>query len=363
MNPTIERLRQAEHAEERRLSLAEVRGVVDGILAVRPLADIAATTGLDDKTILDVTAELGTWLTHVHGGADATIVSAADHGQQQLLQAATGPARREVVVPLGFERRAGHRRDVSRALAAIVVHAPDDKTLTRWLSRKYQPSRANVVTFSIVSVVWRFATLGRLGEIDRINANNAAFAKLLVAAYDLLDVARRDAIDGVITLATADTANLDALAAACVKARWLNEGRIARLERTISLARSRPGVQRLLAKELRSFAAEVRAQPDTWAPTGISKLSEGQVRRICQAAGLSTEGPKRAEEADVRRRLAELGLRADADRLVPDAIRAAQAGVAEEFWAAMELRAAGDPDWESALAAAFDGVDERLHAV
>lgn len=390
MNDVIEAMRERVRSTlpERRLTTDEVRAIVSGLVACHSLEDIEGTSGLDKTSVLDVVAELGTWLTHVRGGTNTVVVTAAELSQQPLFQggnapkansastktsskklsktsakapakagskksskAKSGPAI-QVVLPVGFERSAPHRRDVARALAAIVVADLSDDIIVRFLARKY-PSETTVLTFPIVAALWRFATLGRLDDMAEISPH-LGFQRLLVAAWDLLEVARQDSADGIKELIAADVSDLDALRDACAKSRFVAEGELTRIERQITMAHEREAALPLLSRELSFLAQRVRANPMAYLIGSIAELSEGQVRRIAQAAGLPVDGESRAEEAEIRSRLQQMGLSSDVDRLVPEGVRASQVGVLETFWDACERRLAGDQDWDQSLRDAFE---------
>jgi hypothetical protein len=387
MNQTIEALRQKvkNAPKERRLTPTEVTGVVNGLVACHSLADVASDTGLDEADVLDVVAAFGTWLTHVNGGSGAVTRNAASVDQQPLFQspapakvsakakkaaakkapAKKAPAKKAaskrakssgppvVIVPPGFERTAPHGRDVAKALAAVVVADPDEAVVTRFIARRYA-STAKVLTFPLVASVWRFAVSGRLDEIDQINPDNLVFAELQVAAYDTLEVARLDCHAGIRTLCAADVSDLQVLSDAAARCRWVAEGEVSKLEKLIEVAEKSETARPLLAKELRFFAQAVQAAPDRYLPGSIADLNEAHVLRIGQAAGLAVDGGSRSDEADIRRRLQDLGLGSDVDRLVPEGIRAASVDLGDVFWDAMERRASGDPSWDDDLLDAFE---------
>lgn len=389
MNATIERMRQHKADDEAKVTVSQVRGVVDGLIACRSLDEIAGTTKLEPSKVLDIVATFGTWLTHVLGGSGADTTTASDLAQAPLFQfpcakatkktkaaakvkatakkAATKAATKatkkvaptgasiQVVIPAGFERSAWHKRDVSKALASIVVANPDNELITRYIARQY-PTSSKVLTFEMVAVIWRFATVGRLDEIDQVNPDSAAFTRLVVAAYDLLEVARRDAIAGIRLLASADTSDIDALRQACTKARWVAEGEIAKIESLVAAVASRPSAETVLVKELKFLARRIEANPSRYLIGSIAELMDGQVRRIGAAAGLQVEGANRSDEVQIRRQLQDMGLSSDVDRLVPDGLKALQAGIIDTFWDAMERRVDGDPAWDEDLADSFDAV-------
>lgn len=377
-SPAIERLRSAPKVEMDKPTVAQLRGIVDGLALVQPLSDIAAQTGLEESRVLDLVAKLGTWLTHVNGGSGAVPVSRADESQQILFQVAASArprpggderqsgrkqhpslasrSRREseppkVYVPLGFERRGPHKRDVSRALAAVVVADPDDATLTRFIEREY-PTRSRVLTFTVLSSVWWHAANGYLDNIDTLNPDNPVLGELLVEAYDLLAASISQAQEGIKALYDGDVSDLDRLAHACTKARWLAEAEIARLERGVNAARHDPKATPVLRRELAFFHQRVVANWRSY-DIGVGELNAGQVRRIAEAAGIRVETTSRAEETEIRNRLKEMNFTSDLDRLVPAGLRAAEAGAIDTFWEAMEERRAGRVDWQERLAEAI----------
>jgi len=448
--PSIEALRSYKAAPMFRPTLQQLSGVVNGLKYLKPLNEISARTGLAEDEVLRVVADLGSWLAKSNGGAKYTTRNAIDEVAPQFFQyiAPTPPRDRRkqaapsskpkkpgrrkkaevIVIPDGFESTAPHGRDVANSLAAIVKHAPDEATLTRFQSRTYSVT-TQVLTYPIVTIVWLFGRLGRLGAVDPVKeaelaasleetkkalraaktawvtaqregrtdpqahaakirlqatydslsnelenfrlknlsslidptneergASQRVLAEILVEAYDLLEVARLDAIAGVDTLISGTT-DLDALSDACAKAAVLDEGTLRQVARRIDAARLRPEARPILARELRYFAKNVEARPNYFRPATIGSLSEAQVRKIAIRAGLSVDDDTetRRLEHKVRTQLRGIGFESDADRLVPLGVRATESGQADEFWAILNSRIAGDPHWVSALEQLFEG--------
>ena len=346
----IERLRVRASEATERLSVPTVRAVVDGLRFAFPLAQIAQQTGLSEADVLDIAGSLGTWLTHVHGGSEATYLFAADLEQQQLFRAAD----EGIIIPLGFERRGDQRRDVARSVACIVRREPDDTELSRWIDRKY-PAAVGVLSGRDVYTVWRVAQLGRLAELDLVS-KSPSYAQVVVSAFDLLDVTLSDAVTGIDSLvATAGTSltdvlDLAALEDAVQKVSWLNEGQFHRIAKLLAQAASSGSASSMkaLARELRVFARIVSGST-AWPPTSIAGLTEGQVNRLVERAGLGIAADARKVESDIRARLIEMGFRNDVDRLLPEAMRAVSADLEDQFWLAIEARQAGDSDWRLQL--------------
>jgi hypothetical protein len=333
----IERLRsdvkRRSTEEAARPGVAEVSTIVDDLNKVVPLSVTAAkmprgSEAEQVKMVLDVVATFGTWLTHSQG---PSVVS----NLQQI---------QITYIPNGYEPTAPHRRDVTKALTAIVLSKPNADVIARFVSRTYR-SRSGSLTYALVAGVWMFAKSGRLERIDKVSSD-AVFHNQVVAAYDLLDIALIDAIAGVEFLASQPDAELDLseILLACGKSRWLAERKVNRLERVAQM-----GSVGQLREELRAFARSVRSDYDTYHPGSISVLNAGQVMRICIAAGIKVEDDTRNDEVEIRSRLRALGLSIDADRLVPEALRAIQRGQSDAFWAIMQSRVDGDTTWADQL--------------
>jgi hypothetical protein len=333
----IERLRnsadQRQAEEAARPGVNDVATIVGDLIKVVPMSMTAAkmpraTEAEQVKMVLDVVATFGTWLTHSQGPA---VVQSLN--QTQI-----------AYIPAGYEPTAPHRRDVTKALTAIVLSKPNQDVVARFVSRTYR-SRSGSLTYALVAGVWMFAQCGRLDKVDRVSSD-AVFHNLVVSAYDLLDVARLDAIAGVEFLASQPDAerDLDEIVHACVKSRWLAERRIGRLEKV-----AREGSTIQLSEELKAFNRHVRSDREAFRPASIATLNAGHILRICVAAGIKVEDDTRPDEVSIRARLRSMGLSIDADRLVPEALRAVQRNQAEEFWAIMQARTDGDITWADQL--------------
>lgn len=423
--PAIEKLRSFEVADAFRPTLPQLRSIVDGLVAMRPLDAISAATGLDSAQVLQVVSDLGSWLAKSKGGFKGEIACAGDLAEMPLpfqlpSSAKAGPPTRRsrkrpafsgVVIPRGFERSSSGR-DLDRSLASIVYHKPSDDVLARFSARVYTTGTKEL-THYIVATVHLFARFGRLGELaqaheaalvadenaardklvrarrlkskvmgrpsrlerwlpfangaetrakarldearDRLYVarhwyltslvtahTNAAkvqeFAKLappLVQAYDLLEVARQDAVAAVATIL--ESRDLEVLRHAAVKLRVLDGPSARRIEQMLDLVDARPESMHMLERELRYFAKRVAASPSQFRPASIGELSPPQVKRICANAGLKVEvdTTERAFEQKLRTRLRELGLEADADRLVPAGLDAFRNGRDVEFLEAL----------------------------
>jgi hypothetical protein len=328
-----------------RLTIDTLSAVVEGLRAVTPLATMVENLQLTEEEIFKIVTDLGTWLIHAHGRAPGEITYAAKQAQPTLFQ---GPATKVVVVPLGFDRRKGRRHDISRSIRAIIVHAPDQAELARYIDRQF-PSEIMTLTGRDVCVIWRVATMGLLDALHE-GSNSRSWASVMLEAYDLLDVSLTDAHRAARLLCTADKLGLDDLEASLTKLAWLNESRIRRLVSLLDMCREDPSVEsmRILERELSLLTQELLARPP-WLAATIGQLIQGQVIRLIERNGLGLDPETRKIELEVRRRLATMGLKRDFDLLVPDGVRATLLGFSDVFWDALDARNQGDSEWRLAL--------------
>ena len=349
----IKTLEELSSSSTKRLSVKQVNQFVALLRAGTSCHDIAKKLKISETEVIDLGAQLGTWLTHVSGSVDAEVVYEA-HQQQATLFRPTDDST--VVIPHGFERRVQQRRDIGRALTAVIVHNPDESVVSRFIDRLY-PSQNSALAARDVFVVWRFAQIGRISGLADI-AESPAFCRTMASAYFLLETAVLDAENSIALLSDSST-SIEALTDACVKARWVNESRISRLERLVDLAHTSVSANEMLRRGQDSFAREVKAVPRNWTFTSVEQLSEGQVLRIVQSTGLVSEESSRREALEIRSRLVEIDtqhesdLTKDLDLLVPEGLRAKRAGLESEFWDAVVSRAEGNSNWRSQLDKAF----------
>lgn len=331
----ITRLRAATQRNQG-ANLTQATRIVSGLLAGESRDSIAAATGLTGDEVLTCVSQLGTWLRHVRGDLAFTLVK-ADPEQLLLGQpeaAADGTVT--VVIPPGFERAgSGRRRDVTRALGALVAARPTADELARWVARQ-TPATTEVVEWSLVAMVHTFARLGRVEELDSVNPDSFELAQAMAGAWDLLDTRRVDALAAAERVLTATEPDANDIRVASV----LHEAAFTRFGRMVGVRAD------LFAKERAALAADVLAG---CVPMSVADMTAAQVRRIAEASGLAIEAPSRTEEGEIRSRLIGMGLGSDVDQLVPAASRAINAGVEDAFWEAMELRADGVEDWKAPL--------------
>jgi hypothetical protein len=348
----ISKMRLQVEGTDVRPTTTLLRAIVDDVRACVPLDDTAEALGLDRMEVLNTAAKLGIWISHVHGGANVTTVTAAS-----LKKPLSATQRKNtVVVPLGYQRGAEHRREVSKALAAIVVFNPDDDELARFVTRQYKP-RTTEVDYHIVTSIWYAATQGRLHDVIDVNPGSTRFVQSALTAYDILSLAVQRAQEGVRTIMEATVADLDDIEVACTKSEWVAQREFSKIRETVAAVRESPSSDRILERELGFLRTRINANPQDYFPRRIADLSKAHVRKIALAAGVTVEPQVGLKKAAIRSRLRDMGFGSDVDMLIHQAAAADRAGAMPAFWEAMEARANGEIDWDIELAARLDSAN------
>lgn len=356
---TLVRLREAADYVAPQPEPHQVSAIVDLLVDARHDPDaIGRITGLGEQFTLDIIAGFGEFLGQSSGQtADVQIVSIKD-APHPVAEIPTGKARRTftpgqldlwpthtddiVVVPPGFEIRYT-KRELRKAIRNIVTSRPGEPEIRRWLLRRGHRVHQNLV-FPTVAMVHCVSQLGRLGELDELvytqRGVRSELARVIVAAYDLLDVTRADAVRSIDALADGATD----FAAHCVRASVLAEAAVGRLRSGLAT-----GNARLAAKALGRFRQEIADGGNRFRPADVSELNVGQVRRIAERAGLELEAPTYAEEGRVRAWIEESGQALEVELLLPDGVRAVHYGLGDVFKASLARRAEGDLTWSDQL--------------
>lgn len=351
---TIEALRgrieERKAHEPARPTLEQVQMLVSDIRQGISLTDTGAAINpaqpvQGERLVLDVLAKLGPWLAHSIGRAEATWRYAADVEQPTLFTAT--PADGAVIIPDGYEPTGPHRRDLDKAIAAVVIHKPSEDILERFVDRTYA-TRQSIMNYPLVAGVWGFAQQGRLGTLDAVS-DDLLFQTQAVDAYDLLDVGREDAIKAITRLLTAENLTAKKLLGLCDRAYWLDEAGFQSLRRAASAALGDKSRSDFMLRELATMRRRIESQHARYFPENVADLTLGQVRRISENAGIRVEPENRVEETAIRRTLKSMGFSTDLDRLLPEALRCAETGTLEEFWDIMQSRKDGSRDWSARL--------------
>lgn len=325
---------------------AIVTDLCDGLdLAITGAKMGRPTLEAGEKMVLDVVATFGTWLSHSIGRAEVEHLYAADQEQPQLF--ATAEQDDRIVIPMGYEPSGRHRRDLDKALCTMIAHKPDTEIVTRFVARTYT-TRQSRLGYPVVAGLWGFAQRGRLETIDLVS-DDLVFQTQILEAFDLLDVAREDAIKAVRTLLGKENPSPKHVFATCDRAYWLDEAGFLSLRRSADAAARNKDLTDRLAREVALLRRRVELRPGHFFPSDVASLTLGQVRRVCENAGIRVEPENRAEETEIRATLKAMGFAVDADRLVPEALRCAEQGMLDEFWEIMNARKGGDPSWSTQL--------------
>lgn len=340
---------QLAELENARPTVARVTTIVNDLLAGRPLEETAAKMGLSSterniELVLGVIARYGTWLTHTVDVNEVDPVYASDFTGKNK------PAKGSIVIPRGYEPANNAGRDIARALASIIANKPDAEVSARFVDRTYR-LRSSQLTLQMVNTVWGFANRGRLSRISKVS-DDPIFHLGIVSAFDLLDVARQDAYNAVQNIRSVrqlDTEVIANLRDWLLTSSWAHEGDSRRILRVVETALVRPASIVVLERELEQLRAQIEEPSSPWNLGSVGQLNAGQVRRIAHNGGLQVDPPAKSNEASIRATLRTMGLSQDADKLVPEALRASDRDLLDEFWSVLQSRVEGDVTWSEQL--------------
>lgn len=341
------------------VTVGQLRRIVDDLDDVVPVAETAAAVGLDVDTVIAVIGRFGTWLTHVHGGGTLPTVpaSAVAAGEHRAGGHIRSGAHARAVVPHGMSRTRKQKRDVRRAVSAIVTHRPGQDELERWVMRTSSVGMVALTRMHLTSVA-NFARFDPEG-FHRVPSDAGAVARF-ADAYDLLEDARRAIVRAVERLVRAAGTDLDR-AGVLVRvgkdietARPVLGARGTYLARSFELARA-SGTTQVLARELRMLASDPGVGSGRYVPRSIAELDQRCVAAIADAAGLNHDARERLED-ELRDDLRGLVDARDLDRFIPIGVAAIDAGEADRFWSAVDAYASDADDWLDELAGVLSGV-------
>lgn len=340
------RIETAKMQQPTRPTVKQIETIVNDLQAGKSLADTGSkmqqpTMDGGEQFVLDIVATFGTWLAHSVGRADVDYIYATS--QQELFE----PALNGVIIPEGYEPTGRYRRDLDKAITTIVHHSPDIDVITRYAARTYT-TRQSQLGYPVIAGVWGFATRGRLEGIDLVS-EDLVFQAQVIASFELLDVSRENAIKALTDILGQQTPSPEEVLACCDRAFWLDEAGFAPLRRAAEAAKTTVIAGDMLTRELATLQRKVQMHAKKYFPEQISNLTLGQVRRICTNAGIAVDPENRTEEYEIRATLKAMGFGGDADRLVSEALRCANSGRLDGFWAIMQAREEGDTSWAEQL--------------
>lgn len=269
-------------------------------------------------------------------------------------------------LPQGYDRDAVHGRDVHGSLAAVLAQPVEDPEIIRFVDRTYStpdiPLEADHVqlfhwlvsnglevklldlTAKAVKVERRTAVLVPTG-----GTSNIPLAKLMVAAYDLLEVARADAVRALARVVRGQVTEAGQVRTELASAQWLAPGPIGKIVSICERWASNPDntrLEQIYTSALATFCQSVRTRPDNFVVRNVAQMTSAHLAQVLTLSGLAVDdGEEKAAASELRTRLIEMGLRNDLDRELPEAMRAWRAGRLEEFYSSRHARLEGDPEW------------------
>lgn len=269
-------------------------------------------------------------------------------------------------IPLGYDRTSEHGRDIHGSLAAVLAQPATEPEIIRFVDRSYSMPTVALHADHVQVFHWLVSHGLETKLLDLVNQtvdivdgvavlatgpgqSNLALAKTMVAAYDLLEVARLDAMRALGRVVRGDVEELEAMRAELAKCQWLAPATIGRLAVTAERYAEAPGSARLgeiFESSVRTFRHTVTHRPDSVVVRSVAQMTSAHLAQVLALSGMEVDdGEEKAASVELRTRLIEMGLRKDLDRELPEALRAWHAGRLEEFYASRQARLEGDPDW------------------
>lgn len=235
-----------------------VRATADAVSEGLPAPVVARRAGVSLDQVLDLVAELGTWVSRV-----------------------VGPAHPTLPYLDGYRGTPPSRRDVGRAAAVLAAHRPDDSLLARFVNRRTgsvssSPTAADLQTLVLLDRV------GRLDDLGAVRMPRPAAARFL-RVWSLVSLAVAEA-DAALRELCREGVGCAEAARAAASARWVDEAAMLRIMRAAGIGESGS-----LRREIRAFRARaVRGEFDV---SRLADLGDGQVLRLAEALGLPGDGP------------------------------------------------------------------------
>lgn len=365
----VERMRsELKTAYTQTPSPDQVRAFCDGLLGVKSVDEICEATGFTIEQMGNVAAKLGTHLAHTQGkpGVDARdkLMFVSEISQVPLFLAGAPPLgkRRDRATekkprkhrnnPVPADVLVLHdswddvlrKRDFKSSLAAIVSAAPCDTQIVRFIARTWRQSNTDI-TSDHVTILWKFTELGRLSDIDKVS-NDPGFMTAMVEAFDLLETARRDAMDSLLALLSPAPLSTPLTHIRNLEMVWPKE--VDRMKIFASQTATTLTIEQF-DRERSKFRQQIAETPDTYIIAHIGELQATQVIRIAEMNGIDTNRSEKEAEIVIREGLEARDLSRDIDLLLPEGLRAFRAEKQELFWKACKLYAAGNQGWRDIL--------------
>lgn len=262
------------------VSEEQVRRVLELVRTGTPLPQVAATVDLAEGRVLDVVAGVGSRISQANKtGPKVSEVVYAVSGRQRP------SARRKLVavIPPGFEPAAGHGRDVTRSLAALLIADPagDERPIGRWLA-----DQSTILPVQYTHLVhWHFlAQRGTHTLADPLFCLDVQ--DVFVRAFDLLAAEFAGAVGAIGRILNQRLSPAE-LAKAADTARWLAP----EVDRLAAAATAAAGGDAAAAARVPALLTHLHriaeARPARYTPRSLGDISREQLRLIAARHGMS----------------------------------------------------------------------------
>lgn len=300
----------AQRPETVVLSAAQLRTLIVQVRDGAALSLAASRMRVPARVLLDAVSALGSRMSQLNKrGARAQKVFSLDAAGKRGLELPPGAHQvgEQLVVILapGWERTAGHRRDIHRAYAAVVLLDPalDERAIERFLAAAPQPLSVGYAHFAHLRAVAE----GRMASLEGIS-EDLDVKDAYVRAFDELAQLVASAGSAVATLPTPNLTpeQVMGLLRRCFwmlpEARQLG-GMAAAAAAGDSLAASR------LRVSLAAVGHRLHRAPAQFFPASVDALSLSQFRAVLAAAGyhptdLVEEGRSNIDTGDLAKAMA-----------------------------------------------------------
>jgi hypothetical protein len=319
--------------EETRPTNGQVKKIVADLLNGKSIDytinKLVLPKSIDKKEfIINILAKFGTWITH-----------SVDLNKQNIKK-----YNNKFNIPKGYEPESNNGRDITRAITAIYNNNPSDEMITRFVDRTYRLRNSNITINSLNSVV-AFSNNKRFFELTKVSSD-PIYYKNIVESFNLLYNNYVSAKKIVISLEAHSSdviKNYNKIYKDLMKIIWLCESSILRF---LSF-KDKNSKNTVLETEYRFLIKKLNLELSKI--TVIGALNSGQIKRIAALNNIIVDQPSRENETKIRTTLKVLGLGSDADKLVPDALRADDLDKLDEFWSIIQSRIDGDITWSEQL--------------
>lgn len=273
------------------------------------------------------------------------------------------------VLPAGYDQyECG--RDVATSVDAILAEPVNEAEIIRFVDRTYTIPVLQVTADHVLLLHWLasnglgYKLLDAAGKAAVVKGGrtrvvttgsaNPALSKVMVDAFDLLDVTRKDALRGLAAVVRKEATTPTEVRTALTASNWLAPGEIGRVLQVCDRAVADPGnvaLARVFTSQVGYLVQAVHSAPERFIVRDVEHLTLAHVSQILTLSGLSVDGGEEKVAArELRSQLVSMGLLHDLDRELPEALRAWRTGRLEEFFTSRQARLDGDPEWARAYA-------------